>query len=101
MTTDNFELRASITYATHDGVTLAGDLYLPKGAGPFPALVAAEILPAGAALDSAAAVNSMLTRVARCMLDARLSPRHASAAVPAGRPTRNRTQTRRPSAPSA
>ncbi len=27
-------------YATHDGVALAGDFYLPKGAGPFPALVA-------------------------------------------------------------
>ena len=28
-----------MTYATHDGVALAGDLYLPAGAGPFPALV--------------------------------------------------------------
>jgi acetyl esterase/lipase len=28
-----------VTYATHDSVALAGDLYLPKGAGPFPALV--------------------------------------------------------------
>jgi acetyl esterase/lipase len=33
------ETRAGVTYATHDGVALAGDLYLPKGAGPFPALV--------------------------------------------------------------
>ena len=32
--------RPDLTYATHDGVTLAGDLYLPSGAGPFPALVA-------------------------------------------------------------
>jgi acetyl esterase/lipase len=29
----------ALTYATHDGVALQGDLYLPKGAGPFPALV--------------------------------------------------------------
>jgi acetyl esterase/lipase len=34
------ELRAALTYATHDGVALQGDLYLPQGAGPFPALVA-------------------------------------------------------------
>ena len=34
------DLRAALTYATHDGVALQGDLYLPKGAGPFPALVA-------------------------------------------------------------
>ena len=36
------ETRSGITYATHDGVALAGDLYLPAGAGPFPALVAAH-----------------------------------------------------------
>jgi acetyl esterase/lipase len=35
----DFETRAGVTYATHDGVALAGDLYLPKGAGPFPVLV--------------------------------------------------------------
>src|SRR5713226_3220063 len=34
-----FEPRPGVTYATHDSVALAGDLYLPKGAGPFPALV--------------------------------------------------------------
>jgi acetyl esterase/lipase len=34
------EVRSGITYATHDGIALAGDLYQPKGAGPFPALVA-------------------------------------------------------------
>jgi len=34
-----FETRPGVTYATHDSVALAGDLYLPKGAGPFPALV--------------------------------------------------------------
>ena len=34
------DLHAALTYATHDGVALQGDLYLPKGAGPFPALVA-------------------------------------------------------------
>jgi signal transduction histidine kinase len=33
------ETRPGLTYATHDSVALAGDLYLPKGAGPFPALV--------------------------------------------------------------
>ena len=34
-----FEIRPGVTYATHDSVALAGDLYLPKGAGPFPVLV--------------------------------------------------------------
>jgi acetyl esterase/lipase len=33
------EIRAGIAYANHDGVSLAGDLYLPAGAGPYPALV--------------------------------------------------------------
>ena len=33
------ETRNGVSYATHDGVALAGDLYLPAGAGPFPALV--------------------------------------------------------------
>ena len=39
MASDSIETRLGITYATHDGVALAGDLYMPKGAGPFPALV--------------------------------------------------------------
>ena len=34
------ETRAGVAYATHDGVSLLGDLYLPAGAGSFPALVA-------------------------------------------------------------
>src|SRR2546421_3414425 len=34
------ETRPAIAYATHDGVALVGDLYVPAGAGPFPALVA-------------------------------------------------------------
>src|SRR5215471_20455100 len=34
--------RSTVSYATHDGVALQGDLYLPDGAGPFPALVAAH-----------------------------------------------------------
>jgi len=34
------DVRSAVTYATHDGVALQSDLYLPKGAGPFPALVA-------------------------------------------------------------
>src|ERR1700687_516712 len=33
------EFRPNIVYATHDGVELAGDLYLPAGAGPFPLLI--------------------------------------------------------------
>src|SRR5262245_30573385 len=38
---DSVEIRQNLTYATHDGVALAGDLYLPKqGGGPFPTLVA-------------------------------------------------------------
>jgi len=39
---DEVELHAGLTYATHDGVALLGDLYVPKGAGPFPVLVAAH-----------------------------------------------------------
>jgi len=34
------ETRPGLTYCTHDSVALAGDLYLPKGAGPWSALVA-------------------------------------------------------------
>jgi acetyl esterase/lipase len=34
------DVRKDVVYATHDGVALAGDLYLPRGTGPFPALVA-------------------------------------------------------------
>src|SRR6516165_8559179 len=37
---DQVETRNGVTYATHDGVALQGDLYLPAGAGPYPALVA-------------------------------------------------------------
>jgi acetyl esterase/lipase len=37
---DGVDIRPGLTYATHDSVALLGDLYLPKGAGPFPALVA-------------------------------------------------------------
>ena len=33
------EFRKGIVYATHDGVELQGDLYLPAGAGPFPVIV--------------------------------------------------------------
>ena len=33
------ETRIGLTFATHDSVALAGDLYLPKGSGPFPILV--------------------------------------------------------------
>src|SRR5262245_66636026 len=38
----SIETRGGVAYATHDGVLLLGDLYLPAGAGPFPALVAAH-----------------------------------------------------------
>jgi acetyl esterase/lipase len=37
---ETVDLRPGLTYATHDGVALQGDLYLPKGVGPFPVLVA-------------------------------------------------------------
>jgi acetyl esterase/lipase len=33
------EFRRDIVYATHDGVALQGDLYLPAGPGPFPLIV--------------------------------------------------------------
>src|SRR5256885_15044210 len=33
------EIRGGVTYATHDGVSLQGDLYLPAGPGPYPALI--------------------------------------------------------------
>jgi acetyl esterase/lipase len=32
--------KSGISFATHDGVALLGDLYAPEGSGPFPALVA-------------------------------------------------------------
>jgi acetyl esterase/lipase len=35
----SYELRKSLTYATHDGVDLQGDLYIPAGQGPFPVVV--------------------------------------------------------------
>lgn len=34
------ELRSALTYATHDGVALQGDLYLPPAGGAVPALIA-------------------------------------------------------------
>jgi len=37
---DEVEVRPGLTYATHDGIALLGDLYVPNGAGPFPVLVA-------------------------------------------------------------
>src|SRR4051812_49885655 len=33
------EIHNNLTYATHDGVELKGDLYLPAGSGPFPVIV--------------------------------------------------------------
>jgi len=33
------EFRQNVVYATHDGIELKGDLYLPAGAGPFPIIV--------------------------------------------------------------
>src|SRR5262245_34166199 len=38
----SIETRGGGAYATHAGVSLLGELYLPAGAGPFPALVAAH-----------------------------------------------------------
>jgi acetyl esterase/lipase len=37
---NDVETRMGVVYATHDGTELAGDLYLPRGKGPYPALVA-------------------------------------------------------------
>ena len=34
------EIRTGIEYARHDGAALIGDLYLPKGAGAHPVIVA-------------------------------------------------------------
>src|SRR5947209_1931120 len=34
------EIRRGVQYATHDGVALAGDYYVPKGPGKFPVIVA-------------------------------------------------------------
>jgi acetyl esterase/lipase len=36
----SIETRPGVAYATHDGVALLGDLYVPAGGGPFPALIA-------------------------------------------------------------
>lgn len=35
-----FETRDGVVYCTHDGVELTGDLFLPEGPGPHPAIVA-------------------------------------------------------------
>jgi acetyl esterase/lipase len=40
MTNAAVDIRKGVTYATHDGVALAGDLYLPAGAKNAPAVVA-------------------------------------------------------------
>ena len=40
MTDERVTIHSGIAYATHDGVELSGDLYLPKGAKSAPALVA-------------------------------------------------------------
>jgi acetyl esterase/lipase len=37
---ETFDVRSALTYATHDGVALQGDIYLPRDSGPYPALVA-------------------------------------------------------------
>ncbi|HVB88909.1 MAG TPA: alpha/beta hydrolase [Beijerinckiaceae bacterium] len=37
---DEISVRKDVVYAVHEGVELTGTLYRPKGAGPFPALVA-------------------------------------------------------------
>src|SRR2546421_6536001 len=37
----DYSCRENVTYCTHDGVELRGDLYLPKGDGPFPILIGA------------------------------------------------------------
>lgn len=34
------DLKAGIEYAKHDGIGITGDLYVPKGPGKFPAVVA-------------------------------------------------------------
>jgi acetyl esterase/lipase len=38
--TDDVTIHSGIAYASHDGIELSGDLYLPKGAKSAPALVA-------------------------------------------------------------
>jgi acetyl esterase/lipase len=40
MTDESLTIQTGVAYATHDGVELLGDLYLPKGAKSAPALVA-------------------------------------------------------------
>src|ERR1700730_948289 len=35
-----FEVRSNLPYATHDGVSLAGDYYVPKAPGKYPVVVA-------------------------------------------------------------
>src|SRR5258706_11756233 len=34
------EIRRDLQYATHDGVALKGDYYVPKAAGKYPVLIA-------------------------------------------------------------
>src|SRR5579864_3976786 len=37
--TDNVQVKKDVIYATHDGVQLAGDLYIPAGGGQHPAIM--------------------------------------------------------------
>jgi acetyl esterase/lipase len=37
--TDNVQVKKDVIYATHDGVQLAGDLYVPAGGGQHPAIM--------------------------------------------------------------
>src|SRR5690242_7340820 len=39
VTDQTCEIHNNLTYATHDGVELKGDLYLPAGPGPHPVIV--------------------------------------------------------------
>lgn len=38
--TPNVDVSRNITYATHDGVAVAGDLYIPKAPGKYPVVIA-------------------------------------------------------------
>src|SRR3954471_23450116 len=89
----DFETRKGVEYATHDGAKLAGDLYLPKAAGPHPAIVA--IHGGGWQIGGALRDTHWGGRSATSTGD-RISPAAAMASSPSAIASRSRDRRRFP-----
>ena len=71
---DAIEIRKDVTYATHDGVQLSGDLYLPRGAGPFPAPLVDGQPAASRTSASSALASDWFSALAYSLAGPELSP---------------------------